>query len=118
MIFFVYKGICYLKCTFNCISSVLPFICQLHPLSLLLLPPPSLPPCSCPQLTKTTVVRTCLPVQQTRDVHSIPGSGGSPGEGHGNPLQYPCWRVPWTEEPGGLHTVHGGGKELDVTEAA
>ena len=25
-----------------------------------------------------------------RDVDSIPGSGRSPGEGHGNPLQYSC----------------------------
>ena len=25
-----------------------------------------------------------------RDVGSIPGSGGSPGGGHGNPLQYSC----------------------------
>ena len=25
-----------------------------------------------------------------RDVGSIPGSGGSPGEGDGNPLQYSC----------------------------
>ena len=25
-----------------------------------------------------------------RDVGSIPGSGGSHGEGHGNPLQYSC----------------------------
>ena len=24
------------------------------------------------------------------DVGSIPGSGRSPGEGNGNPLQYPC----------------------------
>ena len=24
------------------------------------------------------------------DPGSIPGSGGSPGEGNGNPLQYPC----------------------------
>ena len=34
-----------------------------------------------------------------RDMGSIPGSGRSPGGGHGNPLQY---RIPWTEEPGGL----------------
>ena len=27
-----------------------------------------------------------------------------------------AWRSPWTEEPGGLHTVHGVTKELDVTE--
>ena len=25
-----------------------------------------------------------------RDVGSVPGSGRSPGGGHGNPLQYPC----------------------------
>ena len=25
-----------------------------------------------------------------RDMGSIPGSGGSPGVGHGNPLQYSC----------------------------
>ena len=31
---------------------------------------------------------------------SIPGLGRSPGEGHGNPLH--SWRIPWTEEPGGL----------------
>jgi len=26
----------------------------------------------------------------TRDVDLIPGSGGSPGGGVGNPLKYPC----------------------------
>ena len=30
---------------------------------------------------------------------SIPGLG-SPGGGHGNPLQYSSWRAPWTEESG------------------
>ena len=35
-----------------------------------------------------------------RDLGSIPEWGRSPGEGHGNPLQYFAWRVPWTEEPG------------------
>ena len=33
---------------------------------------------------------------------SIPGLGRSPGEGNGNPLQYSAWRIPWTEEPGGV----------------
>ena len=28
------------------------------------------------------------------DKGSIPGSGRSPGEGHGNPLQYPCLENP------------------------
>ena len=32
----------------------------------------------------------------------ITESGRSPREGNGNPLQYSCLRIPWTEEPGGL----------------
>ena len=36
------------------------------------------------------------------DLGSIPGSGRSPGERHGNPLQYSCLENPWTEEAGGL----------------
>ena len=38
-----------------------------------------------------------------RDMGSIPGSGWSPGGGHGNPLQ--GWRIPWSEEPGGLQSI-------------
>ena len=30
------------------------------------------------------------------DVGSIPGSGRSSGEGNGNPLQYSCYSIPWT----------------------
>ena len=40
-----------------------------------------------------------------RDVGSVPGSGGSLGEGNGNPLQYSCLKNPWTEEPGGLQSI-------------
>ena len=40
----------------------------------------------------------------TRDMGSIPGSGGSPGVGIGHPLQYACWRIPGTEKPGGLQS--------------
>ena len=29
-------------------------------------------------------------IYDRRDPHSIPGSGRSPGEGNGNPLQYSC----------------------------
>ena len=29
-------------------------------------------------------------------------SGRPPGKGNGNPLQYSCWEIPWTKEPGGL----------------
>ena len=39
------------------------------------------------------------------DLGSIPGSGRSPGEGNGNPLQYSCLENPWTEEPGGLQST-------------
>ena len=41
----------------------------------------------------------------TRDTGSIPRLGRSPGEGHGNPLQYSCLENPWTEEPGGLQIM-------------
>ena len=40
-----------------------------------------------------------------RDTGSIPGSGRYPGEGNGNPLQYSCLKIPWTEEPGGLQSM-------------
>ena len=39
------------------------------------------------------------------DPRSIPGSGRSPGTGNGNPLQYSCLKIPWTEEPGGLQSI-------------
>ena len=47
------------------------------------------------------------------NVGSIPGSGRSPGEGNGNPLQYSCLRNPMN---GGAWqaTVHGVAKELDM----
>ena len=39
------------------------------------------------------------------DPGSIPGSGRSPGEGNGNPLQYSCLENPMDEEPGGLQSI-------------
>ena len=36
------------------------------------------------------------------DTSSVPGSGRSPGEGNGNPLQYSCLGNPFKEEPGRL----------------
>ena len=39
------------------------------------------------------------------DLGTIPGSGRSPGEGHGNPLIILAWRIPWTEEPGGIQSM-------------
>ena len=39
------------------------------------------------------------------DMGLIPGSGRSPREENGYPLQYSCQRIPWTEEPGGLQSM-------------
>ena len=40
-----------------------------------------------------------------REENSIPGSGRSPGGGHGNPSSILAWRIPWAEEPGGLQSM-------------
>ena len=37
-----------------------------------------------------------------RDLGLISGLGRSPGEGHGNHSSVLAWKIPWTEEPGGL----------------
>ena len=51
-----------------------------------------------------------------RDTGSIPGLGGSPGGGHGSPLQYSC-----LENSQGQRSLAGyspwGHEELDTTEA-
>ena len=44
-----------------------------------------------------------------RDVGSIPGSGRSPGGGHGNPLQYSCLENPM-DRGAWWATVHGVAK--------
>ena len=44
-------------------------------------------------------------VGDTRNAGLIPGSRRSPGVGNGNPLQYSCWKIPWTEDPDGLQSV-------------
>ena len=45
------------------------------------------------------------PPANAGDAESIPGLGGSPGGGHGNPLQCSCLESPMTEEPGGLQSI-------------
>ena len=45
------------------------------------------------------------PVCNAGELSSIPGSGRFPGEGNGYPLQYSCWRIPWTDESGGLQSL-------------
>ena len=49
------------------------------------------------------------------DLGLIPGSGRSPGEGTGNPLQYSCLEN--SMDRGACQaTVHGVAKESDTTE--
>ena len=48
------------------------------------------------------------------DLSPIPGLGRSPGEGHGNPLQYSCLENPMNRGAWQA-AVHGVTKELDTT---
>ena len=41
----------------------------------------------------------------TGDTGSIPGLGGSPGEGMTTHSSILAWRISWTEEPGGLQSM-------------
>ena len=54
------------------------------------------------------------PPANAGDVGLIPGSGRSPGEGNGNPLQYSCLGNPMDREAWWA-TVHGVTKESDMT---
>ena len=40
-----------------------------------------------------------------KDAGSISRSGRSTGGGHGHPFHILAWRIPWTEEPGGLESM-------------
>ena len=39
------------------------------------------------------------------DTVSVPGLGRYPGGGHGNPIHYSSWEIPWIEEPGSLQSM-------------
>ena len=49
------------------------------------------------------------------DTDSFPGSGRSPGERNDNPLPYSCLENPM-DSGAWQATVHGGHKELNMTE--
>ena len=55
-----------------------------------------------PVLVMLVVKNPPVDAGATRDAGSIPGSGRSPGIGNGSIL---AWKIPWTEEPGGLQTM-------------
>ena len=48
----------------------------------------------------------------------IPGSERALGGGHGNPLQYSCLRIPWTEEAGGLQSIGSQRVRHDCSDLA
>ena len=47
------------------------------------------------------------------DLGLIPGYGRSPGEGMAIHSSILAWKIPWTEEPGGLQST--GSQESDTT---
>ena len=51
-----------------------------------------------------------------KDMGLIPGSGRSPGGGHGSPLSILAWRIPWTEEPGELQSMGSQRVEQDSSD--
>ena len=57
------------------------------------------------------------PPADAGDVGSIPGSGRSPREGNGNPLQYSCQRNPM-DRGAWQATVHEVAKSQGMTEYA
>ena len=59
-----------------------------------------------------------LPVnaEDRRGVGSIPGSGRSPGEGNGNPLQYSCLENPTDRKRSPVGYSPWGRQDLDLTE--
>ena len=62
-----------------------------------------------------TVPSTRLPLQELQETGSIPVSWeDSLEEGMTTHSSFLAWRIPWTEEPGGLQSW--GGQELDSTE--
>ena len=89
-------------------AQLFPKICLLSPCFLCLphSPPHCMPStCWCSHLSKATLVKIStiftLPTMwgkvsayNAEDLGSIPGSGRSPGEGNGNPLQYSCLENP------------------------
>ena len=61
----------------------------------------------CVRASQAVFVVKNLPVntEDARAMGSVPGSGRSPGGGHGNPLQCSCLENSMKEEPGGLQSI-------------
>ena len=66
--------------------------------------------------SQVVVVVKNLPARtgDVTDLSSIPGSGRSPGRGHGHPLQYSCLENPM--DRGAWRATAHGVAELDTTD--
>ena len=60
-------------------------------------------------------IKNLLAIQETGDAGSISGSGRSPGQENGNPLQYPCLKNPMDREAWQA-TVQWVAKSRDMTK--
>ena len=60
-----------------------------------------------------------MPMQETQEMR-VRSLGGEDPQTKGKATQSSilAWKIPWTGEPGRLHTVHGGHKESNMTEEA
>ena len=54
--------------------------------------------------------------EDVRDMDLIPGLGGTPGEGNGNPLQYSCLENPMDGQRNLAGNSQWSCKESDMTE--
>ena len=59
----------------------------------------------CSSLRAFLVAQMVKSVCNVGDSGSIPGSGGSPEKGMATHSSILSWRIPWTEEPGGLQST-------------
>ena len=57
---------------------------------------------------------TACDAGDARYMSLIPGSGRAPGGGTATHSNILAWRIPWTEDPGGLQSI--GHKESDRNE--
>ena len=52
------------------------------------------------------MIRTCLPMQEIKEMHVRPLGWEDPlEEGMATHSSILAWRIPWTEEPGGLQSI-------------
>ena len=59
----------------------------------------------CPYFLSSAVKNSPANAGDTGNMGLIPGSGRCPRVENGNPLQYSCLGIQWTEDSGGLQSI-------------